>query len=76
MIKMTTREEAIIKFTTQIVANAMDDSSWVVVDTESHERISSDRLQCIVMDIATAWIEDGDAPFPTVFDELKEVPAV
>jgi len=76
MIKMTTREEAIIKFTTQIVANAMDDSSWVVVDTESHKRISSDRLQSIVMEIAKDCVEDGDAGFPTVFDELKEVPAV
>ena len=74
MIKMTRREEAIIKFTTQIVANAMDDSSWVVVDTESQERISSDKLQSIVMEIAKDCVEDGDAQFPTIFDELKEVP--
>ena len=76
MIKMTTRERAIIKFTTQIVANAMDDSGWVIVDTEEQKRVSSGHLQSLVMEIAEGWIKDGDANFPTVFDEIQEMPMV
>lgn len=72
MIKMTNREEKLVKYAIGFVTNQMIDGYWTIVDNENHNRVSPESLEELVVGLADEFIHDSQ--LPTIFDELDEMP--